>query len=267
MNAVPPIAWLLLGCAVTAWIARISVEGLESGAPALLRLPYMGMALVSCTATALAYFVIRNQGVMGVPAVITAFLVGQLALAGWIDRQTTWVPDTVLLIVLVMSAAYVFSATLDATSVLRAAGRFAAPALFENLVARPLLGLISLSVAVGVGIWLVSLALWFLQTRFGDGVLTPPDMVALFLPLFVLGVTAEAGLVYMIAVFLALIMQRSDFVRSVFSNEEAVLDGKRHLGLDEDRPAVAVLSLMFAILSVVIVALVPLRRSFASLLS
>jgi hypothetical protein len=61
----------------------------------------------------------------------------------------------------------------------------------------------------------------------------------------------------MVAVCLVLVMQRSETLRSVFSNQEAVKEGKAHLGLDEDGHAVAVLSLMFSILAVVLVALGP----------
>jgi len=266
VSALPPIVWLLLACAVSAWIARISVEGLESGAAALERLPYMGMALVACAATVLSYFALGYQGVEGVPTVITSFLVGQLALAGWIDRQTAWVPDTMLLIVLISSAAYVLSRTVDPAQLFRLADPFIGPAFADRLVTRPLLGLLLVSVAAGVVAWLVSVLLWFLQTLFGEGLLTPPDIVALFLPLFLLGISAETGLVYVIVVFLAAIMRTSRVMRSVFSNEEAVLDGKRHLGLAEDRPAVAVLALMFAILAVVLVALTPLQRAFMGLM-
>jgi len=124
-----------------------------------------------------------------------------------------------------------------------------------------------LSLAAGIAIWLVTVLLWRLQTLIGKGYLTPPDLVAMGLPVYLLGVSLEAGFVYLVAICLALLLQRSEFLRSVFSNPEAVKEGRAHLALDDEGPAVAVLSLMFSILVVVIVALVPLQAALQRLFS
>ena len=70
---------------------------------------------------------------------------------------------------------------------------------------------------------------------------------------------------YMVAVCLALIMQKNELLRSMFSNQEAVKEGKAHLGLDEDGNAVAVLSLMFSILATVLIALIPVQAGLQHL--
>jgi hypothetical protein len=127
--------------------------------------------------------------------------------------------------------------------------------------------LVVLSLAAGFAIWLVLVLLWGLQTQIRREFLTPPDMVALGLPIYLLGITPETGLVYVTAVCLAFIAQRSEFARSVFSNLEAVKEGREHLGLDASSPAIAVLSLMFSILAVVIVALVPLQSALGDIFS
>jgi hypothetical protein len=59
---------------------------------------------------------------------------------------------------------------------------------------RPTALLVVLSLTVGIAIWLVTILLWGLQTMFGKGFLTPPDIVALGLPIYLLGVSLETGL-------------------------------------------------------------------------
>ncbi|MCA3452347.1 MAG: hypothetical protein INF92_18710 [Rhodobacter sp.] len=267
MSGIPPSVWLFCACAVFALVARISVEGLESGSAALDRLPFLSLVLVSCLASAAAiYFGDSDDKQVG-PQMIQAFLVGQLAMAGWIDRQTTWVPDSVLLMVLTVSSAFVFTHSIEPASVLRlirgAGGQSAADFLGRS----PVVLLVALSLAAGITIWLLTILLWGLQTLIQKEFLTPPDMVALGLPIYLLGITPETGLVYATTVCLALVMQRSEFARSVFSNPEAVKEGREHLGLDAGSPAIAVLSLMFSILAVVIVALVPLQSALGEIFS
>jgi hypothetical protein len=265
MSGIPPSVWLFCACAAFALVARMSVESLESGNAALERLPFVSLILVSCLASAAAlYFSDYDEQKVG-PRMIQAFLVGQLAMAGWIDRQTTWVPDSVLLMVLTVSSAYVFTHGMEPTSVLRLIQGAGAQGVADILGQRPVVLLVVLSMVAGFAIWLVIILLWHLQTLVGKGFLTPPDMVALGLPIYLLGITPEVGLIYLTTACLAIILQRSAFARSLFSNPEAVREGQEHLGLDANSPAVAVLSLMFSILAVVLVALVPLQSALADL--
>jgi hypothetical protein len=267
MNSIPPSVWLYCACAVFALVARVNVEGLESGNVALERLPYISLVLVSCLASAAALYLAGPETQQVGPQMIQAFLVGQLAMAGWIDRQTTWVPDSVLLMVLSVSSAFVFTHSAEPTSVLQLLEGTAGQIVVDVLSQRPLALLAVLSLAAGIAIWLVTVLLWRLQTLIGKGYLTPPDLVAMGLPVYLLGVSLEAGFVYLVAICLALLLQRSEFLRSVFSNPEAVKEGRAHLALDDEGPAVAVLSLMFSILVVVIVALVPLQAALQRLFS
>jgi hypothetical protein len=169
--------------------------------------------------------------------------------------------------VLTASSAYVFTHSIEPTAVLLLLQGTGGQVLVDLLSTRPMALLAGLSLAVGTAIWLVTILLWGLQTLFGKGFLTPPDIVALGLPIYLLGVSLETGLVYMVAVCLVLVMQRSETLRSVFSNQEAVKEGKAHLGLDDDAHAVAVLSLMFSILAIVLVALVPVQAGLQRLFS
>jgi hypothetical protein len=267
MISIPPSVWLFFACAVFAFLARISVEGLESGNTALERLPYVSLVLVSCLASAAALYFGESDEQQLVPQMIQAFLVGQLAMAGWIDRQTTWVPDSVLLMVLTVSSAFVFTHGTEPATVLRLVEGIGAQSGAGFLGQRPTMFLIVLSLTAGFAIWLVLVLLWGLQTLVRKEFLTPPDMVGLGLPIYLLGISPETGLVYLTAVCLALIMQRSEFARSIFSNPEAVKEGREHLGLDANSPAIAVLSLMFSILAVAIVALVPLQSALGDFFS
>lgn len=261
MISIPPSVWLFCACAVFALLARISVEGLESGHAALERLPLVSLVLVSSLASAAALYFGEYDEQQVVPQMIQAFLVGQLAMAGWIDRQTTWVPDSVLLMVLTVSSAFVFTHGTEPAAVLRLVEGVGAQSVAGFLGQRPTVFLVVLSLAAGIAIWLVLVLLWGLQTLIRKEFLTPPDMVALGLPIYLLGIAPETGLVYLTAVCLALITHRSEFARSIFSNPEAVKEGSEHLGLDANSPAIAVLSLMFSILAVVIVALEPLQSA------
>ena len=267
MSSIPPYVWLYCACAVVALVARISVEGLETGNGALDRLPYISLVLVSCLASAAALYFAGPETRQTGPQLIQAFLVGQLAMAGWIDRQTTWVPDSVLLMVLTVSSAFLFTHSIEPTGVLRLLEGTAGQIVADLLSPRPLALLVVVSLAAGIAIWLVTVLLWGGQTLFGKGFLTPPDLVAIGLPIYLLGISLEAGFVYMVAICLALLLQRSEFLRSVFSNPEAVKEGRAHLGLDDDGPAVDVLSLMFSILAIVIVALVPLQAALQRVFS
>lgn len=266
MISIPPPVWLFCACVVFAMVARISVEGLESGNTALDRLPFVSLVLVSCLASAAAlYFGAHDETEVG-PQMIQAFLVGQLAMAGWIDRQTTWVPDSVLMTVLAASSAYVFTHSMEPSSVLRLLESVGWEGVVNFLGQRPAVFLVVLSLTTGLAIWLVLVLFWGLQVLIQKTFLTPPDMVALGLPIYLLGITPATGLVYLTTVCLALIAQRSEFAQSIFSNPEAVKEGREHLGLDANSPAIAVLSLMFSILAVVLVALVPLQSALEDLL-
>jgi len=253
------LAGLVFVCAGSAWIARVSLQRLEPGQETLMRVPLVSLLFVSLAGAVIAYAAAWLQGFETTMRLVQAFLVSQLLLAGWIDRQTTWVPDSVLLSVLIAASIYVLTYRGLDTEII---GRFwpvVGEALNNLFSERPVVLAILVSMASGVAIWLVTLALWGLQVMLGQGVLTPPDIVALLLPIFLLGISAETGVVYAVAVLLALMMQRSPYLRSRFSNDRAVTDGKAHLGLDDDAPAVALLSLMFSILSLAIIARAPLN--------
>lgn len=212
MSSIPPSVWLFCACAVFAFVARTSVARLEGDTGGLNRLPCISLVLVSCLASAAAlHFAGPGTQQVG-PQVIQAFLVGQLAMAGWIDRQTTWVPDSVLLMVLTASSAFVFTHNIDPNAVLSLLQGTAGQVLVDLLGQRPLALLVVLSLALGTTIWLVTILFWGLQTMIGKGFLTPPDVVALGLPIYLLGISLETGLVYLVAVCLALIMQRNEFL-------------------------------------------------------
>ena len=148
MSSIPPYVWLYCACAVVALVARISVEGLETGNGALDRLPYISLVLVSCLASAAAlYFAVPETRQTG-PQLIQAFLVGQLAMAGWIDRQTTWVPDSVLLMVLTVSSAFLFTHSIEPTGVLRLLEGTAGQIVADLLSPRPLALLVVVSLVV-----------------------------------------------------------------------------------------------------------------------
>jgi hypothetical protein len=114
-------------------------------------------------------------------------------MAGWIDRQTTWVPDSVLLMVLTASSAYVFTHNIDPNAVLLLLQGTAGQVLVDLLGQRPLAMLVVLSLACGTTIWIVTILLWGLQIMIGKGFLTPPDVVALGLPIYLLGISLETG--------------------------------------------------------------------------
>lgn len=267
MSIIPPSLWLYGACALFALLARISVESLETGNGALDRLPFLSLVLVSCLASAAALYLAGPETQQVGPQMVVAFLVGQLAMAGWIDRQTAWVPDMVLITVLSASSAYVFTHSVEPVGMLQRLESSTIQTVINALNQWPGALLVVLSLTLGVAIWLVAVLLWGLQTLVGKGLLTPPDIVALGLPIYLLGISLETGFVYLVAVCLALVMQKSDLLRSVFSNADAVKEGREHLGLESDGPAVAVLSLMFSILAVVIVMREPLQASLGRLFS
>ena len=258
------LAGLFLACAVTAIVARLGLQRLDPGQEALGRVPLISLFLVTWAGAGIAFAAAWSEGFDTTMGLVQAFLVGQLLLAGWIDRQTTWVPDFVLLSVLTAASAYVLTyngLTADLIRLLQPVTGFTPFNAFSD---RPFSLVVLVSIVTGIGIWLITLVLWGVQVMLGKCVLTPPDIVALGLPFFLFGVSIETGIVYAVVVLLALMLQRSPFLRSRFSNDAAVSDGKAHLGLDEDAPAVAVLSLMFGILSLAIIARGPLNATLAA---
>jgi hypothetical protein len=252
-----PLALLILLSGASAWMARRGLERLESQPEALARAPLWQLVLLCCGASGLAFAV--QESSHGDHALIRAFLVGQLVLAGWIDRQTTWVPDSLLLSVSGAAAAFILTYHLGVADMVRFVDASFWPGPAQWVALWPMTAVIVLSLICGGLIWLCAQALWWGQGQFGISALTPPDAVALALPILLFGFRLETALFFALVGVLALAMQRSHALRAVFSNEQAVRDGKADLGLGEDRHAVALLSLLFSLLALMIALHTPLQ--------
>ena len=186
-----------------------------------------GIAGVALTAAALGLFLRPQSGPMPwVPAVLTA----QLAVAAWIDRQTTWVPDPVGIGLCLVAA--LASAAEPGASIHRLLAHW-------GLGQPPL----AFGLAWGVAIigWLAGLALWRMQVALGGRWITPPDLVAFLLPLAVFGASGAAALAYALTGLLALGTLRLAPLRRVLVHPAAAAEGARDLGLDGGVPVPALM--------------------------
>jgi hypothetical protein len=213
-----------------ALLARWGLLRIEPDPQVLGRVPFVALCAVGVGWAWVAHAV-AGAVPASVAGIVPVALVGQLMLAAWIDRQTTWVPDSVLVPTLCLAGLHVVSGRLGTTG-----------------------GEVLAGLGLGLVVWLVSLVLWRVQTALNHVVFTPPDMIAAVLPLMLLGTSFAASLVYLLTALLALAMLKSPLVRCIFVNELATEEGARHLGLPEDRPALPALSLFLPVLSIVFMA-------------
>jgi hypothetical protein len=225
--------------ALNATIARHGVRALEDDAATLARLPWGALFLVSAVSSGLALAFLPPGGA-ALPVVPA--LVGQLMLAGWIDRQTTWVPDGVLAMVLLIGSFHVLGDVGLPVPVARLAAEWGESG---RHVALALSGL-----CISALVWLGTMLFWQIQLWLNRVVLTPPDQIALLLPAALLGVGLTAAIAYAMIAAVALACLASPTLRRMVSHERAVEEGRRDLGLTAERPAVALLPIAFTVLSI-----------------
>lgn len=195
-----------------------------------------GITAVALAAGALGLALRPQAGPMPwVPAVFTA----QLAVAAWIDRQTTWVPDPVGVGLCLVAALAV--AAEPATSPHRLLAHWGG-------VSPPLaFGLAWIAALLA---WLAGLAAWRVQTAFGSGWFTPPDLVAFLLPLAVFGASGPAAVSYALTGLLALGALKLAPLRRVLVHPAAAAEGARDLGLEGGVPVPALMMVLPALAAV-----------------
>lgn len=198
-----------------------------------------GIAGVALVAGALGLALRPETGPMPwVPAVFAA----QLAVAAWIDRQTTWVPDPVGVgLCLVAALAVAAEPTAPLNRLLADRGLGAPPLVF---------GLAWLAAILG---WGAGLAAWHAQAALGRGWLTPPDLVAFLLPLVVLGASGAAAAAYALTGLLALGAMRFAPLRRALVHPSAAAEGARDLGLEGGVPVPALMLVLPALALVYLV--------------
>jgi len=195
-----------------------------------------GIAGVALAGALLGLALRPGPGPMGwVPAVFTA----QLAVAAWIDRQTTWVPDPVGIgLCLVAALAVAAEPAAPLNRLLADRGLGAPPLVF---------GLAWLAAILG---WGAGLAAWRLQTALGGGWLTPPDLVAFLLPLAVFGPGGAAAAAYALTGLLALGTLHLAPLRRALVHPAAAAEGARDLGLEGGVPVPALMLVLPALAAV-----------------
>jgi hypothetical protein len=166
-----------------------------------------GLGAVLAPATALAGWV---------PPLFAA----QLAVAAWIDRQTTWVPDPVLY-------------GLCLLALLAAGGEAGSPSRLVIVEAfrgdpRPLFPLSPLLALLLAGVAAMS---WRLQVALGLGRITPPDLVAFVLPVLVFGLSGKGALAYALTAAMAALVLRLPAARRALVHPAAAAEGARDLDL------------------------------------
>lgn len=199
-----------------------------------------GIAAVALLGGALGMLFGPAAGPTGwVPVLFTA----QLAVAAWIDRQTTWVPDTVLFALCLVAALAGAGQPGSPVATILAGWRLDAPPVAFGLAW-------ALALA-GSG---VAAALWQVQVALGRGWLTPPDIVAFALPLAVFGPSGHAAAAYALTGVLALGVLRLALLRRVLVHPAAAAEGARDLGLDTGTPVPALMLVLPSLAAVYLAA-------------
>jgi len=199
-----------------------------------------GIAAVAM-AGALAGLVLRPE--TGPLAWVPALFCAQMAVAAWIDRQTTWVPDTVLLGMCLVAVLAGFGQPASPVAALVSGWQLSAPPI-----------LFGLAWAVAGLAWAAAFATWRLQAMLGRARLTPPDLVAFMLPLGVFGPTGPAAATYALTGGLALGVMHVAPLRRALIHPQAAAEGARDLGLDGNLPVPALMLALPALAAVYLAA-------------
>lgn len=197
---------------------------------------FAGIAAVAGLAAGLGALLAPATALAGwVPPLFAA----QLAVAAWIDRQTTWVPDPVLF-------------GLCLLALLAAGGEVGSPSrlAIEHMFGgdpRPLFPLSPLLALLLAGI--AALA-WRLQAALDLGRITPPDLVAFALPVLVFGLSGKGALAYALTAAVAALILWLPGARAVFVHPAAAAEGARDLDLAGGLPVPALMLVLPAVAAV-----------------
>jgi hypothetical protein len=165
--------------------------------------------------------------------IVLAFLGVWMGVAAWIDARSAFVPDTLLVGIVVLLAAY---GILYGGSILVFVWK-----LVPGAASCPMSGALEgicparfVLVALLAGVVLICLlfAVWGMQVLVGRIFMTPPDMLALVAPCFVFGLTLPAFVSYaVLSVFLAAIMSFPGIGRAL-DRHGAAAEAAEELGFD-----------------------------------
>ena len=133
-----------------------------------------------------------------------------LACAAWVDRQSAWAPDGLVLPICLL------------------AGSLSEPLAVLSAEAYRLLA--------GLALYLLAQLAWFLQCRWRRPALPPPDLIALALPLFVFGPNPSALGVYGAFVITVAAVRLSPAIWGIFGNRQILDLTAQSIGLRADRP-------------------------------
>lgn len=182
-------------------------------------------------------FLLRPEG--GAMGWVPVAFAAQLAVAAWIDRQTTWVPDPVLLGLALVAALAGTGQPGSPMALLAAHWGAVEPPLLFGLA----------WVAAGLA-WVAAFAAWRLQAALGRAWVTPPDLLAFTLPLGVFGPTGDAAMAYGLTGALALGVMRLAALRQILVHPAAAAEGAQDLGLRGDLPVPALMLALPALAAV-----------------
>lgn len=195
-----------------------------------------GIAAVAGVAAGLGALLAPPTALAGwVPALFAA----QLAVAAWIDRQTTWVPDPVLF-------------GLCLLALLAAGGEAASPSrlLIEGLFRGDPRPLFPLSPFLAFLLSAMAALVWRIQVWGGRCRITPPDLIAFALPVLVFGLSGKGALAYALTAAMAAAVLRLPAARHWLVHPAAAAEGARDLGLDGGLPVPALMLVLPSVAAV-----------------
>lgn len=159
---------------------------------------------------------------------------GILGLGAWIDRQSAYAPDGIMLPFCLIIA-------------------FIAPLQFSG--SEPIVEL-SLRALIAFGLYIFGIVSWFPQEMSGVRIIPPADVMALAAPLLVFGISATLAMIYLVTSILLLLALKSEKVARIFSSKEAVDDGSSDVELKKGN-AVTFLSVIFPVFLLAICLQIP----------
>jgi hypothetical protein len=168
--------------------------------------------------------------------IVFIFLCCWMSVAAWIDSRSAFVPDTLLVGVAVLLAAYgILSASSLFTFFWDLVPGGASCSIYSVVEAFCPTRFVILAILSGVLLIALLMSLWFLQVVLGRILVTPPDMLALIAPCFVFGATLPAFVSYaVLSVILAIVLSFPGIGR-VIDRHGSAAEAAEELGFDSGR--------------------------------
>ena len=222
-DLLPILASIILSGIAAGYLSRFALENVDPDAslPALKRYGF-GVAGASLLSVASIAGPVPDSFPMMLAICAFGAIAGVLAI---MDRDTAWAPDGLMLPVTLLA--------------------FAVGAM--NYGTMPLLW----SIPAGIAAFFAAQGFWWIQDRFEQRFLPPPDLLAFVIPAALLGLSFPLAIFYIVTAIMILILRQNPDLMPIFFRKHVLDEAAEDLGF-QDKPAVTFLAVAFPVLAVIV---------------